>query len=80
MINMEKRVKMPCEDVMKHANSYFMENGLDCEESDPEQFCAYYSGGGGYVSILCCPEDKYTRINVEGREWEYQIKEFLAKF
>jgi len=78
MINMEKRVKISCEDVMKSADNYFMKNGLNREESDPEQFCASYSGGGGYVRIQCCPEDKHTRINVEGREWEYQIKQFMG--
>ena len=78
MINMEKSVTMSCEEVMKRADNYFSKNGLSCDESDAEHFCAYYSGGGGHVRIHCCPESKGTRINIEGREWDYQIKQFMA--
>ena len=77
MINMEKRVKRSCENVMKSADDYFIKNGLVSEENDTENFCATYSGGGGYVGIRCCPEGKHNRIHIEGREWEHQIKRFL---
>jgi len=77
MINMEKHIKTSCKDVIKYADAFFMNNGLDSTDRDPERFCATYSGGGGYVSLQCCPEDKHTRVLVEGREWEYQIKEFM---
>jgi hypothetical protein len=79
MINMEKHLKTPCHEVMKYADAFFTNNGLESEDSNPEQFCAHYSGGGGYVSVQCCPEDNHTRVLVEGREWEYQIKEFMKK-
>ena len=55
MINMEKKVTMSCREVMKRADSYFSKNGLSCDESDAEHFCVYYSGGGGFVRVQCCP-------------------------
>jgi hypothetical protein len=63
---------------MKSTDSYFLKNGLEREEDESGQFCACYSGGGGYVMVPCCREDEYPRVNVEGREWEYQIKQFLG--
>jgi hypothetical protein len=78
MINIEKSVTMSCAEVMKGADIYFLKNGLSCDENDSENFRACYSGGGGYVRIQCCPEGKSARIHIEGREWDYQIKQFMA--
>jgi len=80
MLSMEKRTRFGPEEIVKKAVAFFGPDGLGLETTEQERCCARFAGGGGFVSVQV--EDiegaRGARVNVEGREWETQIKEFLG--
>lgn len=36
-------------------------------------------GCGGGVNVAACTEEKGTSVELESREWDYQVKEFIRK-
>jgi hypothetical protein len=57
----------------------FGKEGLGLEEKEKNPCCITFEGGGGYVAIDIADEKKRTNVDVETREWEYQVKQFLGK-
>jgi hypothetical protein len=80
MINMETRTKKEPHDIVAKAVSAFGENGLGLEVVEQSECCARFRGGGGFVSLTLDTdaETDETVVGVTGREYEQQIKSFLA--
>jgi hypothetical protein len=61
--------------------SYFGPSGIGMEVVDEGDCCARLEGFGGHVFIQT--EDlegkEGSQVIIEGREFDYQIKEFLSK-
>ncbi len=75
-ISLETTSKLSPEDIIKKARKTFLEeHGLDIEEE--AQCCLRMQGGGGFVYIQAVEEDDKTRVTLEGREWTYQLKQFM---
>ncbi len=36
-------------------------------------------GGGGYVVVAMTPATQDTEVEVDSREWDYQVEQFLTK-
>jgi len=54
---------------------------LKNDESDNNESCLIFEGGGGYVKITSCIEEDDTRnVEVETREWDRRIKSFMKEF
>jgi len=80
MIRMEKRSRLAPSDVMNKAVALFGPGGLDLEVKDRAECCARFEGGGGYVFIQAGEgkNGKGSEVQVEGREWDYHIRQFLT--
>ena len=52
-------------------------HGLEVKEKAP--CCAYLEGGGGGIRVTACVEGKQTSVEMESREWDFQVKEFIGK-
>jgi hypothetical protein len=80
MLNMEKESKLEASDVIRSAVSFFGPDGLGLTVAKNEDCCASFNGGGGFVFVTVAQiEDrKKTKVTVEGREWDEQIKNFMA--
>jgi hypothetical protein len=69
--------KMAAEAVRTEALAYFRDRlGLRVTNDEENALCL--EGGGGYVTILVCPGDK-TSIEIETREWDNAVTDFLTK-
>jgi len=68
--------KLSPEKVMEKALAYFGELGLTVEEQEP--CCAYLVGGGGHIRVSVAGSGR-AEVDVETREWDYQVKEFLQR-
>jgi hypothetical protein len=71
--------KLSPEAVTAKAVAYFGEGGLGLRVTDQNAFCAYFAGGGGYVSVTTCLEGKKTVVDLETREWDYHVKQFMQE-
>jgi len=79
MLKITKKTKMKPEDVTKKAVRFFGPIGYGLEITEQTETCASFEGGGGYISITTCLEGEITSVDIETREWEYQVKEFIGK-
>jgi len=79
MVNLEVKTKLSTSEVVSKLKNFFGKGGLGLDLTEEAPLCLNFEGGGGYVNAtLCKEEDGKTKINLTGREWEYQIKEFSA--
>jgi len=68
--------KLSPEEVLKKAKTYFGE-GLGLEVTDQGPCCASFLGGGGHVTVTARTEEKRTVVDLETREWDYQVQHFM---
>ena len=79
MLNLEVKTKLSPEDASKRVKAFFGKGGLGLELDEESTGCFNFSGSGGFVNALICPEEGKTRIELQSREWERQIKKFAVK-
>ena len=76
MLKLNTRTHLKPEEVVKKAISFFGPGGYGMKVTDQNTGCASFEGSGGGVFITACTDGKGTSVDMEAREWEYQIKEF----
>jgi len=69
--------KLSTSAVLDRVSEYFGEGGLGLAETSRDACCISLEGGGGDVTVTVTEGDK-TSVDVETREWDYQVKKFLA--
>ncbi len=72
-----KDSKLSCKKIIEKAVTFFGSQGWGLDVKSQEEDCARFVGGGGYVLIECCKMDGSTEVNLETREWDYQVKKFM---
>jgi len=78
MIRMSKKTKLVPAEIIKRASNYFG-TGIGLSEKTRNPCCILFEGSGGYVSVNLIEEEKHQVVETEGREWEYQVKEFMDR-
>jgi hypothetical protein len=78
MIHMEGQSRLAPEEVLGRLRKFFGKGGQGLELTDKSASCLTFTGGG-YVTATVCLEGKQTKVDLVSQEWEYQVKEFLAK-
>jgi hypothetical protein len=81
MIRVGKESNLVPSEVIARAVEFFGASGLGMTVVDQSECYARFEGGGGHVAVEAGDIDgqKGSDVNVEGREWDYQIKQFLGK-
>lgn len=67
------------EKVLAEGVAFFGPQNLGLEIKEQGAGCATFEGGGGFVHLGSCQEKGKTRVNLETREWDYQVKAFMRK-
>jgi len=79
MLKLSTRTKSRPEEVVKKALDFFGPGGYGLKVTEQSDTCASFEGGGGGVSVTTCTDDKGTSVDLETREWEFQVQEFARK-
>ena len=79
MLKIATKTKLSPEEAIKRAVEFFGPNGYGLEIKEQRADCAYFEGGGGGVDIIACAERKGSTVDLESREWDFQVKEFIRK-
>ncbi len=79
MLKISAKSKLKPEEVIKRAVKYFGPGGYGLKVEDKGGCCAEFEGGGGGVRVTAAEEKKGSTVDVESREWDFQVKEFLKK-
>lgn len=78
MIRISKVTGRSREQVLGGAVSFFGPEGLGLATSERSDACVSFEGGGGYVTVTACAGTVGCTVEVEAREWESRVKDFLA--
>jgi hypothetical protein len=69
-------------EALEAAVAFFGPDGIGLTIQDQDENCATFIGSGGYVSVFTCePEDDSSagsELELETREWDYDVKRFMA--
>jgi hypothetical protein len=77
MLSVTKNSKLKPGDVIERAVNFFGPTGLGLKIVEQDKCNAVFEGGGGGVSVTAATIKKGSNIDVETREWESQVKDFL---
>jgi len=78
MLRITKESKLRPKQVLERAKAFFGPGGIGLELKSECDTDARFEGGGGFVVVAVCGRGKGAEVTVETREWEYQVKAFLA--
>lgn len=78
MLSMTKESMLKPEQVIKRAVDFFGAKGLGLIIKEEDKNSVYLEGGGGGVRVSATDGKKGSTVDVETREWESQVKDFLA--
>jgi hypothetical protein len=79
MLKLNVRTKSKAEEVVKKALEFFGPGGYGLKVTEQSDTCAHFEGSGGGIEVTACSDDEGTSVDIETREWEYQVKEFARK-
>ena len=78
-MNIITTTKLNPEEAVKQAVEFFGPDGLGLKHTQDTPECAYFEGTGGSVNVSACVDEKQTLVELESREWDSQVKEFIGK-
>lgn len=78
MLSLERKTKLTEDEVKQKTRHFFGKEGLGLELKEETGQCLTYEGGGGYVTVTLCSEEKHTRVDLVTQEWDYQVKQFAS--
>jgi hypothetical protein len=67
------------EGVVAAAIAFFGEGGLGLRAEEQGGCCAYFEGGGGFVRVTARHGAQRTEVDLETREWDQQVLQFIRK-
>ncbi len=79
MLNIEATTKLSPEEAIKRAVKFFGPQGYGLKVKEGGPCCVEFEGGGGGVAVSASAQGKGSKVDIETREWEYQVKEFISK-
>jgi hypothetical protein len=71
--------KLDPEEVIRKAVAYFGQGGLGLETIEENPCCVHFQGAGGHVAATAYKEGKRTTLELETREWDRQVREFMQR-
>ena len=79
MLKLSAKSKLSSEEVIKRAVKFFGPDGYGLKVTEQDKCCGQFEGGGGGVRVITATEKKGITVDIESREWDYQVKEFIGK-
>lgn len=73
----EVTTKLSPQAAITRAKDYFGLQGVGLDIIDEHDTCVSFVGGGGHVSVVACAGEKKTTLELETREWDYPVRQFM---
>jgi hypothetical protein len=77
-VRYEVSTKLTPQETLERAMAYFGPGGQGLEITSKGDLFLVFQGGGGYVAIAAQPGDE-TSVDLETREWDYAVRQFMAE-
>ena len=70
--------KLSPERAIEKATAYFGAGGVGLEVTEQSACCVRFVGGGGHVFVAVSAGPK-TKVDLETREWDYDVRRFMRR-
>jgi hypothetical protein len=71
--------KLSPPEALQRAIEHFGAQGVGLQLVDQNEVGVSFTGGGGHVSIAACADNNHTTLEVETREWDYAVRQFMQR-
>jgi hypothetical protein len=71
--------KLSPQEALQRALRHFGAQGVGLQPVDQTDTRITFEGGGGHVSIVASPAEKHTSLEIETREWDYAVRQFMQQ-
>jgi hypothetical protein len=78
MLQISKKSQLNSDKILAKASRYFGKGGEGLDETESSPCCISFSGAGGFVTVTVYEKAIEREVDVETREFEYQVKQFLG--
>ena len=78
MASYSVETKLSPEKIIAKAVATFGEGGAGLDVTEQSRCCARFEGGGGHVFVTVS-EGAKTKVDLETREWDYQVRQFMQR-
>jgi hypothetical protein len=81
LLRMGKETKASPEAVIEKAISFFGKEGVGLRLVQRSTNSVHFTLAGGHVQVVATPisDGRKTDVDVQTREWEYDVKRFMTK-
>jgi hypothetical protein len=79
MASYSKTSKLQPAKAMQEAVHYFGPGGVGLDVQECTDDCARFEGGGGHVLVQVCEANAGSEVELETREWDYDVQRFLER-
>jgi len=80
MARYSKQSQLEPDDVLRRAEDFFGTRGLGLKVVERNESCLSFEGGGGHVTVAAARcEPDHAEVDLETREWDYQVKKFMGE-
>jgi len=77
MLRMGKETGHTPEEVLTKAKTFFGPGGTGLEIIPRGPNAVQFTGGGGFVLVQVEAKEEGAEIDIQSREWDYDVKRFL---
>jgi len=70
---------MAPQEAIAYAKKYFGPQGVGLEVTEEQEGSVFLQGGGGHIAVVACPRAKHTTLELETREWDYPVRQFMQE-
>lgn len=67
------------EAVLEQAKNHFGPPGAGLQVTSQNLLGVIFQGGGGYVAVTVRPESKHVVVELETREWDFPVQQFMRR-
>jgi len=79
MLRMGKETNKDPQTVLSEAAQFFGPEGVGLSLMQQNDEVVVLEGGGGYVAVNVSKENSHTAIDVQSREFTYDVRKFMEK-
>lgn len=79
VVRYEVRTQLTPHEIIERAITHFGPGGVGLLLTAQQHLTLIFQGGGGHVALAIQPGDDETIVDLETREWDYPVRQFMGK-
>lgn len=79
MLRISKSTRCSPAEILSQAERFFGKGGEGLVQTGRNDCCISFEGTGGHVAVTLSEEGQERTVEIETREFEYQVRRFLER-